>query len=121
MLPREPLAPMRELDPAQVRRSGWVLLVFGAVLLAIGGGGLLLALGAWPAWALPPGVTPGPPAQVPVPALVLLGFVAVFAVLSLVEGGVRIATSRRDPRRMRWLLSLAFVFLIAGLVARAWA
>ena len=107
--------------PAQLRRSGFVLVPLGLLIAAAAAGMLVLAFGWQPpaAW-LPAGTHIDPratPWEPPISAVVLLSGILSFGGIAIAEGLWRIVVGRTNLALVRTMLVLVGIFFVAGFIA----
>jgi MFS family permease len=121
MLPKVPDQHFRPLNSRQARFRGVVLVILGLFLVTVAAAVIALLLDLIPLSSIFPGTYRDPNAQVEVSMAVWIftGFLGLFGLLCVAEGGWQIWFGRRNKVLMILLIAMFLIFVGAGVVAKA--
>jgi Na+-driven multidrug efflux pump len=112
----------KELSPAEIKRSGVIMLSLGVFISIVTGCLLAIALGASiPSFLIPDNVRLDQSRREgsSIGAIVLLSTLLIFGVLAAVEGVFRAFFQTKSKWLLRVMLSFVVGIFVAGVIARA--
>jgi hypothetical protein len=121
MYPRIPFVRHGAINPARAVSTGVGLVVAGLLLTGIGALLFAYCLDFFTLSDIIPGVyrdPNAPPTKIPIGAFVFIGFIILFGLVSLLEGGWRICYRESNKYLYYIMLTMGAIFIAAGILAK---